>query len=255
MILSSSQNPIIKTIKKCLRQKKARLEQNSFIIETEKQVLEYLHHYPQHIQALFVREDYQSPPAIHASFHKTYIIKNELFSHCHSTKTSCGIIATVSLPPPKKTIDTNQTKNIWYLDHLSNPQNVGTLLRNAIAFNVSLVILSEHCADITHPESIRALTTCIHHIPIFLGSINTLQMLSATHSIIALDSNAPTPLTQLPSNHCVIFGSETGLSTEINTLEKLKKRTLPTSKKSNSLNVAACSAIVGYLSRDPCIQN
>jgi len=247
MIITSAQNAALKSIKHLLSQKKARTEANQFVIETEKQVAEYLTHFPQHICSLYVQDDYLLSSPLNTENHTVYTIQKELFKQCHRAKTSAGISAVVSAPTGTQLQPASQ-KKIWFLDNLSKPQNIGAVLRNALAFNIDLVIMSPNCADATHPEAIRALTTCLHHIPLHVAPHTILKDLSKTHQLVALDSNETTPINKLPSTHCIIYGSETGLTEAIDTSLDIHKINIPINPKTDSLNVAACSAIIGYIS-------
>ena len=70
-----------------------------------------------------------------------------------NTKHHQGIIALADLPKYNNTIQDNQ---ILALYKISDPGNLGTLLRSAIWFGVKTVILSDECVDPFNPKVVRS---------------------------------------------------------------------------------------------------
>ena len=52
------------------------------------------------------------------------------------------------------------------LDGVQDPGNLGTIIRNAIAFDYQALLLSNDCADIYNEKVIRATQGALFHLPI-----------------------------------------------------------------------------------------
>lgn len=73
-------------------------------------------------------------------------------------------VARYKAPPP---VDWMRWKKIVFLEHLSDPGNLGTLFRSAAAFKVDAVFLGPHCTDPFHPKSLRASMGGLFKIPFY----------------------------------------------------------------------------------------
>jgi TrmH family RNA methyltransferase len=119
---------------------------------------------------------------------------------------------------------------------VSDPGNVGTLIRTADAFGAA-VMLSDGCADPTGPKALRASTGSIWRVP--LGPF------APVGTRIALTAHGGTPLAELDLRGPLTFllGAERdGLPAEI---ERDVEATIPIAA-AESLNVAIAGAIALY---------
>lgn len=78
-----------------------------------------------------------------------------------------------------KYIDENYGNKILILDNVSDPGNLGTIIRTAVAFGVTSIVLSENSVNIYNDKVIRASQGMIFKINIFekelIGFINKLK--------------------------------------------------------------------------------
>jgi TrmH family RNA methyltransferase len=121
---------------------------------------------------------------------------------------------------------------------VSDPGNVGTLVRTADAFGAA-VALSDECADPTGPRALRATAGAIFRVP--LGRWDAVP-----GKRVALVAHGGTPLAELELAPPVTFllGSEReGLPAD---LEADLRATIPLPGEAESLNVAAAGAIALY---------
>jgi TrmH family RNA methyltransferase len=126
------------------------------------------------------------------------------------------------------------TLALW---QLSDPGNVGTLIRTADAFGAA-VVLSDGCADPTSPKALRASTGSIWRVP--LGGWDQLR-----GTRVALEAHGGIPLSSvdLAGRVAFLLGAERdGLPAEV---ERDVNATIPISG-AESLNVAATGAIALY---------
>ena len=122
---------------------------------------------------------------------------------------------------------------------VSDPGNVGTLLRTADAFGAG-VSLSDECADPTGPRALRASAGAIFRVPL----VGWDELPERKVALLAHEGDALSELT-LESPLAFLLGSEReGLPESLVT--QCQKATIPTTGEAESLNVAAAGAIALY---------
>jgi RNA methyltransferase, TrmH family len=131
----------------------------------------------------------------------------------------------------------SRTLALW---RVSDPGNVGTLMRTADAFGAA-VAFSPGCADPTGPKVLRASTGAVFRVP-------TAPSEEAPEPWIALVPRGGIPLPEIELGHAVTFalGAEReGLPAEV--LRQCEAQaTIPQPGEAESLNVAAAGAIALY---------
>ena len=83
-----------------------------------------------------------------------------------STETFPGILAVIK-QPEVYVEDLFETNNIICLDKISDPGNLGTIIRTADWFGLKNIILSENCVELYNPKVVRATMGSIFHVNIF----------------------------------------------------------------------------------------
>lgn len=139
------------------------------------------------------------------------------------------------------------SKHLLYLDGVSDPGNVGTLIRTALAFNFGGVVLS----NTVHPYNDKVLASgqgAHFKLPIIDASNVTLATLKK-HGykllVTTLGAESKTPSELASGKYIVALGHETkGVSSEV-FKEKDLNVIIPI-KHIDSLNVAAAGAILMY---------
>jgi TrmH family RNA methyltransferase len=152
----------------------------------------------------------------------------------------------------------NIGSKILLLEDVQDPGNVGTLIRTAVAFAFSGVILTEKCADPLSPKCVQStagtvLSLWIRRTSHYLELAEELKYNG--YSLVAADLNGeedPSVL-QYQNKLLLALGNEaSGLSRSILKASNYRLR-IPTIRENvESLNVAACGAICIYLSHHKC---
>ena len=145
-----------------------------------------------------------------------------------------GVYRRADLPAWK---ERDATLALW---HVSDPGNVGTLIRTAEAFGAA-VALSDGCADPTSPKALRASAGSIWRVPLSEYASNT--VLQARR--VALVAHGGEPLSSVDLSGRVVFllGAEReGLPAEV---ERDVDAWIPTTGV-ESLNVAVSGALALY---------
>ncbi|MBP8614065.1 MAG: RNA methyltransferase [Firmicutes bacterium] len=138
------------------------------------------------------------------------------------------------------------------LDNVSNPGNLGTIIRTADCFGFSGVFVCGKSTDEYHPECVKASMGSIFSVPVIpIDTSDTLIELCSQHDIclITTSSRASQDITSVknyPTPLVVLLGSEgTGLSAETLRAGHMQLR-IPIKGTVSSLNLSVAAAIFMY---------
>ena len=237
MLITSPDNKKIKELVK-LKQKKYRDSMEKFIVETEHLIKEAF--LEGRLLEVYVLENNElsfkvDVPVYYVSVSVINKLKNI------STSKFIGVVS-------KKESKEYRGKKYLLLDRVSDPGNLGTIMRSAVAFNVDTLIVSLDSCDIYNDKVIRASEGAIFKLNIIrcdlLQAINTLKKLDI--SIYGTDVKNGVDVREIPKdNFAIIMGNEgAGISSDV---KKLVENNIYI-KTSNveSLNVAMAASIILY---------
>ncbi len=143
-----------------------------------------------------------------------------------------GVYRSADLPTGERDV----VLGLW---QISDPGNVGTLLRTADAFGAG-VSLSPECADPLAPRALRASAGAIFRVPL----VGWDELPARKVALVAHDGE-PIVTAPLEPPLAFLLGSEReGLPEELVT--QCHKVSIPTPGDAESLNVAAAGAIALY---------
>ncbi len=167
------------------------------------------------------------------------------FSKISSTKNPQGIIAVFKNPTNKE--EYNKTKTIVALENISDPGNLGTILRTCDWFGIDCVLLSAGCAEVHNPKVVRASMGAIFNLNI----LNNIKLVEEVEELkgndykvyIADMEGKNYKEIEWEKKSLIIFGNEAnGPSNELKNI--CNKITIPQKGKVESLNVSAAAAII-----------
>ncbi len=237
---------------KGLATKEGRFEAGAFLVEGARATSQLVSNHQDEVREILYTKEL--PPLYH-KFANRRVTDNQLHSIC-SSKTPQGTAAVVRMPHDiYSDILPGRTGNkILLLEDIQDPGNVGTLIRTAVAFGFSGVILTEKCADPLSPKCVQSTAGTVLSLWI-RRTLNYLEFVKALkrHSfkLVAADlggEEAPS-LLQGKKRLLLALGNEaSGLSAAV--LQAADSRIkIPIDRdNAESLNVAACGAICMYLS-------
>lgn len=238
-----------------LKLKKYRDETQTFIIETEK-VLDEALNSNWKVKEIFLKRENINLLQKYSEQKKTddipfFELSDNDFKKISSEVTPSGVAALVE----KKTFDikslfTSQKKLILAFDKISDPGNLGTILRTADWFGFQSIVLSRESVEFTNPKVIRASMGSIFHLNIY-DEIDLNKFLldckKEGYSVIGTTTNGKN-ITKysLPEKAVLIFGNESkGISQEILT-QCSEIISIPSFGKAESLNLAISTSIILY---------
>lgn len=141
--------------------------------------------------------------------------------------------------------------NLLALDGISNPQNLGMIIRSACAGNIDGILLPQHGSAQIDPLVIKASAGTVFRAPILRckNLVEALKKCKTDGAIIcSLSSHAKLQLKEFnPLTACVyVLGNETdGVSKEVAQLCNEQVR-IPMNNGVESLNVAVTAALIAF---------
>lgn len=239
--ITSSQNPLIRHIKKLQSSRAYREEQHEFVADGFKLLEEAVKWYPYLKTVVFVQGT--TLPQLPASV-RCVEVPEALMHRLSNMKTPQGVVFTCALP---ENTTPHISRKMLLLDRIQDPGNLGTILRTADAFEIP-VILTNGCADPFSEKTVRASMGAVFRtIPQSLPMERILSVCAEQNIPIAataLTENA-TDLRKLDlKDYLVVIGSEgQGICSEL--LNRSEKQIIiPMQPRCESLNAAVAASVV-----------
>jgi len=237
---------------KDLASSRERLEAGAFLVEGTRAVDQVISSSPQEIMEIISTQEI---PSIYQKYASRIITKNQLDS-ISTSKTPQPIIAVVRAPAQiySDSLPDNTGGKILLLEDIQDPGNTGTLIRSAVAFGFSGVILTDKCADPLSPKCVQSsagtvLSLWTRRTSRYIEMAEKLKLNGYVLISAALGGSEDTAILQQQDKLVLALGNEaSGLSKAILNISDFVLRIPIVREKAESLNVAACGAICMYLS-------
>ena len=253
-LLPDDKNNAVRPLKwyRNLATTKGRLEAGAFLVEGDRAIGQIINNNPDAVMEIISTEKL---PSFYRKYPLRVVTESQLSSICAS-RTPQGTAAVVRMPLDiySDRIPDNTGDNILLLEDVQDPRNVGSLIRTAVAFDYSGIILTQECADPLSPKSIQpsmgtVLSLWLRRTPRYLELVKELK--DRGYSLVVTELNAVEGPSVLRSQDKLLLalGNEgTGLSRSLLDISDHRVGIPIEQEKIESLNVAACGAICMYLS-------
>jgi len=294
-VISSTKSTTVKKIQAVISHRKKRLGYGQTVVEGPRMVFDLLENpttasLVQHI--LISVDDYEQyqerlDQLIESRNHQhpchVQLVEPVVLKACTDTVTPQGIMALVDIP--KLSPDVGREYPFFLvLDGVSDPGNVGTLLRSSLAVGASGVVMLPGCCDVWNPKAVRSSMGASFQLPIVDASDweDAVQTLVGTYDVKKIygatmmegdedsktgghyDLNAATitgslayfDIDWLLQPSALVIGSEgNGLSTEVrDAIEGRRKEAdvafsavhVPMKAGIESLNAAVCGSVIMF---------
>ena len=250
-VITSKSNEKVKYIKS-LNDKKFREKYNSYFVEGIKVINEIMEQAIDDITFIACFLDNLKDSEIIEKIKQKNIpiiyLSKEIFEYITDTKSPQGILAVIN--KKEKYIDYN--KDIIILDGVSDLGNLGTIIRNSVAFDINNIICINNVADIYSPKCVRSSMSNILKCNIkYEENIEDIfaKLKEKGYTIYGTDLLSDIYLKNQNFKNektAFVFGNESkGMSKEIkNKCDKLFK--IEMEDNVESLNVASASSIILY---------
>lgn len=253
MSITSKDNQYIRLVNE-LKKKKYREKYGLFLAEG-KRLVEDLAQSSLIPHLLLYAEDFEdiafleriAPSADH-----TFAVAPSLFRKICETQNDQGVLAVFPmLCPELNHYAPSESGLILILNGVSDPGNLGTIIRSSAAAGVSAILMEEGCVDLYNPKVIRSTMGAVAKIPIFQGLthekiLSFLDKYQITAYIA--DMTKAISYDELPTDRlvAVVLGNEGhGISDDWRSLG-LFGVMIPMDNGVESLNVAMAAGIIAF---------
>lgn len=154
--ITSKDNPKLKAVRALVRSKKDRQEASAFVMEGVRALSALTD--GTGLSCYKLKEIWVSlkTPELAKDFSApVYAIEHEIMEQLSDCRTSQGLLGVVEYAPEPLVINPERG-NYLFLDGVSDPGNLGTLIRSAVAFGFNGVLLYGDCVEVFNPKTVRA---------------------------------------------------------------------------------------------------
>jgi len=175
-----------------------------------------------------------------------YRVSDKMFSALSDTETTQGIIAVCRMI--NYNIEEIDCDTLLVCDGVSDPGNLGTLIRTAECSGVGGVILLKGSVDPYSPKVVRSTMGSIFRVPVYFTDADVLKKHLSDYSIVAtvLDGSKDLYDIEFPEKTAVVVGNEAhGVSKEVADMAQIRTL-IPMYGNSESLNASVAGSVVMY---------
>ena len=251
--INGKDNKTLKLIRS-LSKKKGRFDSGCYFAEGTRLVDEALNYAEESIKFLITSKSFcEKNPSIIKSLDEkgktVYTSNDKQFNEICDTETPQGIGAVLKIPDEHKLILDNFSF-ILILDRISEPGNLGTIIRTSEAAGIDAIFMTKGCVDLYSPKVVRSTMGSLFRVPCVTGvdiaEISSLKSYGFSIISTSLKDSVSINIGQISGKRAIVIGSEAfGVSDEILNLSDVKVR-IPMEGKVESLNAAVAAGITMY---------
>ncbi len=255
-IIKSLDNKNIKRISKLLKSSKSRRDEGLFVAEGLRIVKEALKRNITndiYVSESFFKSNFDIIKEIEVNS-KITVISDNIYKKLSETKTPQGILCLCNVR--SITVDDifanlKDDSLFLILDDLSDPGNLGTIIRSALGAGADAIILSKNSVDIHSPKVVRSTMGAIFDLPfIYVNDLcDTVQKLMdcevSVFSTLLEDSYNYTKPDYSKKTAFIIGNEANGISEDIKKLPTIHI-TIPMKNNLESLNASVAASLVLY---------
>ena len=237
-MITSKQNQLIKKIRS-LENKKFRDLENLYVVEGIKMVNEAVK-LGQTVEYIVCTQSVVSQ--IFAKDYEITIVTDEIFHYLSTEVSPQGALAVISKPQLNLT---SPKDSCLLLDGVSDPANVGAIIRTAVASGYKDLYLI-NCADAYSPKAVRASMSGIYGVNVYTGNHDEVFNVVDLPLIVADMGGENVFNFSLNEKFCLVIGNEAhGVSQRVREISKYVV-SIPMEKGMESLNASVSAGILMY---------
>lgn len=250
--ITSRDNKILKMVRS-LHRKKGRTDSGLYFAEGARLIDEALVSVPESIRYIIASENFceKNTDYINSLDREdkiVYITEDRLFREVCDTETPQGIGAVIEMRAYTEP-DTESAEYLLVLDGVSEPGNMGTIIRTAEAAGVDVICLTQGCVDIYNTKVVRSAMGSLFRMKFAKCDAETVKSLKAKGFKIiatALYNSVPIEEAKVSGKRAIVIGNEAeGVSGEVLSLADMAVR-IDMCGKVESLNAAVAAGIAMY---------
>ena len=239
--ITSTKNATYKLVKS-LKTKKARVQEKKYTVEGIKSVNDAI------LAGCDIEFLVMSDSFSGIDFKDIYVVPEGLFSGLCDTDSPQGVLAVINIPDREKSI---KNRDLYlYCDRVTDPGNMGTIIRICDAVDAGLLI-SPECVDIYSPKTVRSRMGSFFHTDIW-ENVDYAQLAGMKNDGFKIISGALSDNTvdysacDYGEKTVIVVGNEAnGICDEVMAIsDQLVK--IPIWGRAESLNVGVSAAILLY---------
>lgn len=234
-----------------LLNKKYRRIENKFLIEGKKIVEEGLASNYKFEKIFITRKFEESNPGMTKKIRTrklpVEVLKPSEFKKISDTKAPQGIAAVLKMKQTVFSTSIIKDKILVYLEDISDPGNLGTIIRNCDWFGIKNIFLSKESAEIYNPKVLRASMGSVFHSNIFeaVNLTELTKLKKSGYKFFCSDITGKNVFDIKWNDKTILFLSNESLGPSHKLISIADhKVTIPRFGKAESLNVASASAIM-----------
>ncbi|MFA6172125.1 MAG: RNA methyltransferase [Kiritimatiellales bacterium] len=244
--INSKDNPKLKAVRALVRSKKDRQEASAFVMEGVRALsaLADGSALPQYrLKEVWVSSD---APELAAAFTvPVYAVARDVMEQLSDCCASQGILGVVEYAPEPLAVNPEQG-NYLLVDGLTDPGNLGTLIRSAVAFGFDGVFLHGDTVEVFNPKTVRATMGALPFSRHWKTGGELFQTLEKNgYDLISTVIHGGENLHEMkfgPKNVLVIGNEAHGVSGAVQKLST-RRLSIPMSGNAESLNAAVAGSI------------
>jgi TrmH family RNA methyltransferase len=256
--ITSKDNPKLKAVRELVRSKKDRQEASAFVMEGIRALsaLSDGTALPQYrLREIWVSDKVGravlSAPRTAGTAVPTYCISHDIMEQLSDCQTSQGILGVVQYTQEPPAIHPEKG-NYLLVDGLTDPGNLGTLIRSAVAFGFDGIFLHGDTVEVFNPKTVRATMGALPFAHVWKTDESVFQTLKETgYDLISTVIHGGENLHEMkfgPKNVLVIGNEAHGVSVAVQQ-RATRGLSIPMSGNVESLNAAVAGAVCMYAIR------
>lgn len=239
-MIISKQNSLIKEIRS-LQNKKFRESLNRYFVEGVKMVNEAFK-FNQKVLCVIATEINLSK--LNVGDFPIEIVSEEVYASISEEKSPQGVLAVIEKPIPTKQMP-NQGIALL-LDGVSDPGNLGTIIRTMVASGYKNLLITNDCVDVFSPKVVRASMSGIYSVNIFQVERENLKNQINLPIIVADMGGEDVFKFNAPQDFCLVIGNEAhGVSKQVRDIADYCVK-IPMEQEMESLNAGISAGILMY---------
>ncbi len=252
--ITSTTNEKVKELIRLLSSKKHRRDKGLFVAEGVRLCEDFAKNGYEAVELYYTEKAYnlnkETVDMLINSAASVYVVNDIISDKVSETKSPQGVFAVFALPQTEHEIKSNE--NYMLLASLSDPGNLGTIIRSVAAFDLDALILTDDCPDPYSGKVLRSAMGGVGRMNIiiakdFISAITMLKKegISVFGAVLAPDAKDLIKM-KMSGGICAVIGNEgRGLtSEEISYLDS--KIIIPMAENSESLNASVAASIIAY---------
>ncbi len=249
--ITGKDNKTLKFIKS-LKKKSNRIETGKFVAEGRKIACEAFEYVPESLYCVVMTEEFalkETAIALRAQevCRKVFTVTQQMFQEISDTETPQGILVVVEMPCEEFRADEN-TGDIVILDGVSEPGNMGTVIRTAEALGFDGLYMTKGCADVYSSKTVRSTMGSVFRMK-FRTNCSVEDITELKDRGFSLVSTTPSgdvflEKMSMPEKTAIVIGNEAhGVSDEVLGISDICVK-ISMDGLAESLNAAVASGIV-----------